>query len=271
MIDSIPLGNHSLGIVKLPEADTLMRFVTVTPGSSTYQEYRLTVNVWYGGSIIPDLAGHYPLDEGIGQTACDAGGQSVDLALQNDASGVGWSTGRINGAYEFDGVDDYFDIATSASELQLTGDYSASVWIYADSDQAAWATIFSKCAPAGGDHHWTLQWDNSTGTSKRLTLSHPAGNNWRSSYTLAEARDAWHHVAVTYRSSPARVQLYVDGAFHSESSALTAGPGTGSGRFRIGADGAGAAWKGRIDDVRIYRRVLTADDIQTLYSMGAAL
>jgi len=207
--DSIPIGNHGLGVIKLPEADTMTRFVSVLPGSSLYQEYHLAVDAWYGTGIIPSFAGHYPLDESSGQVAYDASGQGVDLALQNDASGAGWSTGSISGAFDFDGVDDYFDIATDSTELQMTGDYSASVWIYADSDQVTWAAIFSKCTPTGSDNHWTLQWDNSSGTSKRMTLYHPSGNNWRSNYRLADAQNAWHHIVITYQVSPARAQLYL--------------------------------------------------------------
>ncbi|MCP4684430.1 MAG: prepilin-type N-terminal cleavage/methylation domain-containing protein [bacterium] len=269
VFDSIPIGNHDLGIIKLPEADTMTRYVSVLPGSSLYQEYHLAIDAWYGTGNIPSLAGHYTLDEGSGQTAFDGSGQSVDLTLQNDAPGAGWDTGKIGGAFAFDGVDDHFDIATDSTELQMTGDYSASVWIYADSDQVVWAAIFSKCTPTGNDNHWTLQWDNSSGTTKRMTLYHPSGNNWRSNYRLIDAQNAWHHIAVTYRSSPARVQLYVDGAFHSESTSLTAGPGTGSGRFRIGCDRTGYTWRGKMDDLRIYRQVLSSSDVQALYDMGA--
>lgn len=266
--DSIPIGNHDVGIIKLPEADTIMRFVSVLPGSSLYQEYRLSTDVWYGSGLIPSFAGHYPLDEGSGLVAYDASGQGVDLDLQNDAAGAGWSSGTISGAFDFDGSDDYFDRATDSTELQMTGDYSASVWIWPDSDQVTWAAIFCKCTPTGNDNHWTLQWDNASGTSKRMTLYHPGGNNWKSNYRLSDAQNAWHHIVLTYRVSPARVQLYVDGSLHSEGTSLTTGPGTGNGRFRIGCDRVSYTWKGKIDDLRLYRQVLSDSDVQTLYHMG---
>lgn len=269
--DSIPIGNHDIGIVKLPEADTMMRFVSVLPGSSPYQEYHLAVDVWYGSGLIPSLVGHYPLDEGSGLVAYDASGEGVDLDLQNDPSGAGWSSGKISGAFDFDGADDYFEIATNSTQLQMNGDYSAGVWIYADSNQVTRAAIFCKCTPTGSDNHWTLGWDNSSGTAKRLTLDHPGGNNWRSTYTLNDAKNAWHHIVITYRASPARVQLYVDGSLHSESTSLTAGPGTGAGRFRIGCDRDNHTWHGKIDDLRLYRQVLSESDVQALFNMGAPL
>jgi len=269
--DSVPIGNHELDVVEMMTPDTLWRFVSVLPGSRPHSEYRLMENLWFAAETggIPNLVGHYPLDEGSGQVAHDFSGLALDANLQNDPAGSGWAVGKISGAFDFDGADDYFETGVSATELQLTDDYSLSVWIYAEPSQNTWAAIICKCTPTGNDNHWTLQWNNAGGSSKRLILYHPGGSNWTSTYTLADAASAWHHIVLTYRHSPARVQLYIDGAFHSESSSLTQGPGSGSGKFRIGCDRATYRWHGKIDDVRIYDRVLTTGEIETLYNMGS--
>jgi prepilin-type N-terminal cleavage/methylation domain-containing protein len=59
--DSIPIGNHDIEIIYLPDDDTLKRFVSVLPNSTVYNTYRLADNVWYdtsgtGGVIsgVPD-------------------------------------------------------------------------------------------------------------------------------------------------------------------------------------------------------------------------
>lgn len=44
--DSIPIGNHDLEIIYLPDNDSLKRFVSVLPNSSLYNEYFLGTNVW---------------------------------------------------------------------------------------------------------------------------------------------------------------------------------------------------------------------------------
>jgi len=266
--DSIPIGNHDVTVIYEPNDDTLIRYVSVLPGTSPYGEYHLAENVWYGTQSIPSLIAHYPLNEDSGQIATDVTGLALNADLQNDATGAGWISGKIDGCFEFDGLDDFFETPSTATELQLSADYSLSVWIWADSNQVTWAAITSRCTPTGNDNHWTLQWDNSAGTSKKLTVYHPGGANWRSSYTLADAKNAWRHIAITYRLSPARIQLYVDGVFHSESTSLTQGPGSGNGKFRIGCDRAAYTWRGKIDDVRVYNRVLTPGDIQSLHNMG---
>ncbi|MBN1213518.1 MAG: prepilin-type N-terminal cleavage/methylation domain-containing protein [candidate division Zixibacteria bacterium] len=44
--DSIPIGNHNLDIIYLPDNDTLSRFVSVTPKSTSYNEYYLVASPW---------------------------------------------------------------------------------------------------------------------------------------------------------------------------------------------------------------------------------
>lgn len=44
--DSIPIGNQTVQIVYEPAADSITRFVSVTPASNSYAEYRLSQNYW---------------------------------------------------------------------------------------------------------------------------------------------------------------------------------------------------------------------------------
>jgi len=48
--DSIPIGNHDLDIIYIPDDDTIRRFVSVSPGSDLYGEYYLAADIWSGGS-----------------------------------------------------------------------------------------------------------------------------------------------------------------------------------------------------------------------------
>jgi len=47
--DSVPIGNHDLQVVYLPNDDTLKRFVSVLPGSSPYAVYTVGTADWSGG------------------------------------------------------------------------------------------------------------------------------------------------------------------------------------------------------------------------------
>ena len=48
--DSIPIGTHSLLLRYLPNSDSLKRYVSVTPGSTVYNEYFMGNNYWYASS-----------------------------------------------------------------------------------------------------------------------------------------------------------------------------------------------------------------------------
>ena len=45
-LDNIPIGNHDLDIVYIPDNDTLSRFVTILPNSQPHFEYYLDNDVW---------------------------------------------------------------------------------------------------------------------------------------------------------------------------------------------------------------------------------
>lgn len=45
--DSVPIGNHDLTVVYLPDGDTLKRFVSVLPGAQAYGDYVLAADIWH--------------------------------------------------------------------------------------------------------------------------------------------------------------------------------------------------------------------------------
>lgn len=49
-IDSIPIGNHDIEIIYIPDNDTLRRFISVIPGSNSYGNYILSSNLWSASS-----------------------------------------------------------------------------------------------------------------------------------------------------------------------------------------------------------------------------
>jgi hypothetical protein len=81
--------------------------------------------------------------------------------------------------------------------------------------------------------------------------------------------DVWYHVAAT--SSGGEVTLYVDGAPYSTGTPTLE---TGTGAFYIGkiggSPGAERRLDGAVDEVAVYDRALTAEEIAALYADGAA-
>jgi hypothetical protein len=70
----------------------------------------------------------------------------------------------------------------------------------------------------------------------------------------------WHHVVITYDGTT--FKFYFDGGLSGSSNL----PGTISAALTNYIVGNGY-WKGAVDDLRFYSRILSSDDVQSLYNM----
>ncbi len=258
--DSIPIGNHDLQIVYLPTSDTLKRFVSVLPKSSVYRSYYLPGDVWQAGATLPNPVAYWPLDETSGTIAHDSSGNGYNGTLVNMNPATDWVTGKIGGALDFDGADDYIDIGTS---LSLITNFTISVWVKPTSVGIN-QQVISK-----GKNGPKTQWELKTASNNGDVVfqRRDAGYVGVQSQQQLSA-GTWVHLASSYDGSEWRI--YWNGVL--DSTATGPGPAETTSRLFIGAlDDKGNAkqfWHGLIDDVRIYDRVLTPAEIQVLYNMG---
>jgi hypothetical protein len=89
---------------------------------------------------------------------------------------------------------------------------------------------------------------------------------WRGGSTTSVAcsnpsNSSWHHVVGTQTGTTATV--YIDGV-QCNTGAVTA-INNGTDTVEIGRFRGGYYFNGKIDDVRIYNRALTAEEVQSLY------
>jgi hypothetical protein len=181
-----------------------------------------------------------------------------------DASGLG-NNGTINGAtrtaagrygaaLSFDGINDWVTVADAAS-LDLTTRLTVEAWVFPTALNS-WETVVLKEAPAA--LVYGLYGDNDNGRpAARVRIS---GDS-----TSAMGRDdlplnAWTHLAMTYDG--AAVRLFVNGT-QVRSAERTGSMANSAGALRIGGNAVSSQFfNGRIDEVRIYNRALTASEIQ---------
>jgi hypothetical protein len=199
----------------------------------------------------------YSFDAASGTTVADVTGRGNTLNLLN---GTTWTTGHSGSALSFDGVNDVAVAAAYNSSLNLPGrSFTVSAWIYRRSN-SGWQIIVDK--PYGVGHvspyfDWSLHVENSTGRIVAFLGCEGAQRVSNSSAPL----NAWTHVAITYDGSA--IRHYLNGALDRTTSVTCSVSNTNSRPIRIGANGAGSeGFNGRIDDVRIYNRPLSATEIQ---------
>ncbi|MHA2065807.1 MAG: LamG-like jellyroll fold domain-containing protein, partial [Candidatus Thorarchaeota archaeon] len=203
----------------------------------------------------------WPLDEGTGTVAHDLFGDN-DGALQN---GPAWVEGVRGSALNFDGVDDYLEL--NSAVLQGQDQFSFEIWIKT-SHTTHYQTIYSE------DHRTDGQ-NPSTDVIQLMDDSFGNGRIWMKSTSSpemkaiwdAEVRDGkWHHLVITYDGTHA--ELFVDGISKGQKSFTT--PWTTGNNGWIGMRSPGTHsdyFVGSIDEVSIYHRTLTSEEIYFNYLM----
>jgi hypothetical protein len=203
----------------------------------------------------PDLVGWWKFDEGQGGTAVDRSGHGNHGVLVGDPQ---WGAGYHLGALHFDGIDDF----VKTTSLDIPSDnVTMTAWIKRDGDQVAGACIMSHegtTGPCG------IGIGGRPGETDRLSYhwSYP-GIVGRGTSVLVVPDNEWAFAAVV--AEPTKTTLYLNKAAMT----VAAPPGvSGAHQFTdflmIGSDPAfgGRLFKGAIDDVRVYKKARTPDEIQ---------
>ncbi|MHC4462693.1 MAG: LamG-like jellyroll fold domain-containing protein [Planctomycetota bacterium] len=199
--------------------------------------------------VDPDLLGWWKFDEGSGTTARDSSGKGNDGTLQGNPQ---WVAGKIGGALEFDGNGDYVDCGASLA-FNINTNITVTCWIKVHQLDKSWQAIVGQ-----GDNSWRLHRSSS---SNNIAW----GTNGLSPKDLTGSVNVndgqWHHIAGVYDGTQKR--LYMDGNLDASSSS-TGNINNSSYNVNIGenAQATGRYWDGLIDDVRVYNRVLTQEEIQ---------
>jgi len=208
------------------------------------------------------LVGYYPLNEGAGDIARDMSGQRHDGTLYN---GVKWiSPGYQGGGVNFDGTTDTRIALGNWNPAEGTGQLSLAAWIRWSGSSATYQGLIGKRDTWPGETMFQFQVRPENSGTFRIETGSAAivsPNN-----TLNPLVHTWTHVAATFDGTTAR--LYLNGnqvasgafAFNVEGQAADLGIGcvTGGGP---GHSGNAEVFSGDMDEVCIYNRALSAEEI----------
>ncbi|MDH3643251.1 MAG: LamG domain-containing protein, partial [Gammaproteobacteria bacterium] len=244
----------------------------LTTDGSTILQRALEWGAGAGAAAMGPIA-HWKLDDGTGLTAVDSeGGHDGTLT-----SGPAWVAGQLGDALDFDGADDYVDL-TSDAELDdvFVGGATAMAWI----EPASWGNngygrIFDKStSPSATGDGWAIRLNKDNG-GLNFGQGFTGGRGW---WRFAESSinfNTWHHVALAYDASSTANDptVYLDG-----SPVAVTRVDTPSGDIRsdasinlhLGNHASSAAtfFDGKIDDARIYDRILDATEIADIAAGG---
>ncbi len=195
-------------------------------------------------------------------SANDVSGGNTTFTISGSPTSTTGADGRANGAYVFDG-DDYGTASNPTTLPQDMTQFSVSIW--ARSNYVS-------------DYQYFVHRGNGTGigtsaiwlgTNSGGNISASVDGNFTTGTTGVIANDnAWHHLVLVYGGG--RQVGYLDGA---ERFNVVVGPVTNNittNTFTIGAGpGSYRPLRGALDDLRIYRRAITQDEVTALFNQGA--
>lgn len=199
----------------------------------------------------PDLLGSWSFDEGVGKVLGDSSGNGRMGVAAGDPA---WVDGKPGTALFFDGKDDLVLVQDDPG-LRLGGDLTLAFRVC----YAAESKVRHRLAGKGEENYGVWGF-----TGNRL-LFRQAGADGKPVLEVVSKRamtpGEWHHVAAVVRGN--RGFLYVDGA-EDAAAERTGAPALSTAPFSLGTAGHDGSFFGRLDEVRLWGRALSPEEIRAL-------
>ena len=190
----------------------------------------------------------WTFDEGAGTNTFDATGNGRTGTLMGKPLPV-WTSGVSSNALEFDGFQNNVLVPNDAGLTPIDA-LTLAVWVKVATNVTSEAIAKWTTDGNGGSYELSL-----TNGYAELDLS-LGGTSARLVGTTALPDNQWHHVAGTYDGT--QMQVYLDG--------VTVGSVAATGAIDIvEAPLMIGLVAGRMDDVRIYQRALSSNEINSIY------
>ncbi|VVB58674.1 Concanavalin A-like lectin/glucanases superfamily protein [Candidatus Anstonella stagnisolia] len=199
--------------------------------------------------IMQGLVGYWKFDEGSGTVTYDRK-NSTSGTLVN---GTAWAIGKSNTAADFDGIDDYINAGTNS--ITGTSPFTLSTWLKGRSN-TNYALAVMVGNGAGSQSAWLGAYSPGTTIGGGIY-----GTNINSGIT---SEDEWHCATLTFSGGTGgTISLYVDGILKGTKT-ITPNLRTTSITFGNANVAPNYWYNGTVDEVLIYNRVLSADEIKFL-------
>ncbi|MCK5475623.1 MAG: LamG domain-containing protein [Candidatus Pacebacteria bacterium] len=227
------------------------------------------------------LVGFWNMDEGAGTTAYDGSGNGNDGTL---TSGPKWTTDSaplLGGAgggsvLDFDGVDDSVNISPSSLINDLPA-VTISMWVNAESFGESNKSYLLSKEYNGGDGFWAQVHGSYSALHFQVDYDNTNLKSWSADNSFSSSDfNIWKHIVITWDGSMLanNTRFYKDGVELSHGISETSNAvgnrvsDVGSNLYIGNKSFATRTFDGLIDEMRIYNRTLSAEEIRHLYNKG---
>jgi alpha-L-arabinofuranosidase len=228
--------------------------------SATFAPFSATVMVLSAADATPGLRALYAF-EGNAQDTSGNGFDGTATALNYVAGKVGAQAGQFNGSSSYvlipRSITDDFTVALWVKTTDTAGTAGAQWW-------SGKGLVDGEVGGGGAD------WGTAIVNGKFVLGVGSIGGDTTIASSVTINDGTWHHLAATRSNSSGAMQVYVDGALRGSGTGPT-GSRTFPPSLRLGSlQTANNFLNGTLDDVRLYDRVLSTNEIAALLAPPAA-
>ena len=217
------------------------------------------------------LVGYWSFDNNEGSIAYDESGNDNNGLIE----GASWTLGISGNALDFDGINDYVYVPSSSSLNFGHGDFSILAWVKTDNSKADDIQIIEKMDRIGGQapfrgYYFRVSHHTYHENNPEPCLSDGINDVeiWGDDFL---ADNEWHFIVATFDRDD-KLKLYVDGEFDNSEDINIVGNIDVSNPLYIGQqDNSDNRFVGQIDEIRLYNRVVSKEEISELFNNPGGL
>ena len=208
----------------------------------------------------------YHLNDGSGATSfTDSSGQGHNASCTGGSCPTWTADGKLGGAFSPDGLNDYIKttdvIVSSPSELTI------SSWFIKESGGSTYECVLHHATGTtiGSSSYW-MGVDNSDQLTATIGAS-TGGIGWAAGQTSVVAEyGRWYHLVASWNGTV--VKVYIDGQYIKQYNLGSYNSILYPTRLGASSDGSNYRFRGVIDEVAIWTRSLSEEEILNLYKRG---
>jgi hypothetical protein len=215
----------------------------------------------------PELIAYYPFNG----TVADSSGNS-NHGTAYGLIAVSNRFGKANSAYQFNGYNSYIAVPDKQPLRLSNTNFTLSAWVKLDANNYSYGSMILNKHLTGVNNGWT--WSITGLASNPLSVGFfgPGGGSNNAYGTKAIELTGWHMITSAYNAQTKQLSMYIDGVLDNVTQNVEAPNGNIETSLYIGRDNptidsSGYFFQGAMDEIRIYGRLLSSEEIQKLYTL----
>jgi len=211
------------------------------------------------------LVGYWKMDEGSGTTLVDASAPANDGTISGSPT---WVAGHDGQAIQFNGSSQYANVSDHSC-LEITGSLTIAAWIAPSRPKTTQRIVTKAVMSSVGGYELSLSSTDPGKVFFRLNQTSSSGGYRVDSVTPYPTDGTWIHAVATYDIATTQLKIYINGVLETTGAAGPTSIMSSTQPVFVGRQNDNANpyyYWGKMDEVRIYNRALSAAEVSDLYN-----